>query len=574
MAISPSNPVVGQEMTLQITIRGDSKFNKIQKMIRPTCPGLQFHWNNQPMRSDRTSVINGTMSREYSLSWTATATRKGSFTITPVQLEVDGQNLTSNSVKVVVSQKQTSNFFKLRASLEMNEVYIGQLVKLHIDYLLADQKIQTYERINNGSYQLAGNNYQSFKIPTELEKDFDVIPHTHLPLQSNNTDLYGVPRQRIEISGYLYRVERITLLLKPKRTGRFKVPSLQGIFHEFQQRTTQDFFGRRVLQLVKSRVPIIAQSKEIVLKVVPLPTENAPATFNGLICQNLEVSLKCPDITAGQTVQLHTPLSVQVSMKSDLPPEYLKLPEWSLQSDLVSKFEVSSHSAIEKQIENGKEFSEIIFRPKSKDVTAIPAIHISYFNPVTKGFITVSTAPFPLKVEAIENKHELISDQPSELLNLTADKVKTKLGRVEGIEQSPERIKAASHTRMNLSVFYLLTLCPWLLFGLYGASQAFFKVSKSKRESQKFGLNDSIKRLSETDQPGHMLDVLNNYITHRWNITDPHDVKLSNDSLSRDLKSAMDKLEAASYASVSLADTPTHHDIKELLKEIDKEPVS
>lgn len=111
-----------------------------------------------PRQSSSTRILNGAMSRTQSISYDLFASKIGKYTIPGSSINVKGQKLTSNSVKIeVVKGKAASqiadsdkdSFMKLVTTAE--EAILGQQITLEYK-LFTQQDVNGYELINEPDY--------------------------------------------------------------------------------------------------------------------------------------------------------------------------------------------------------------------------------------------------------------------------------------------------------------------------------------------------------------------------------------------------------------------------------------
>jgi len=475
-------------------------------------------------------------------TWTGQAKTKGSYPVSPFIIEVDGQKLTSKSLTLVVSPQQTSALYLFQTSLSSNQAYVGQSIDLHLDLLMAEQEIQKYERYLGQNYELANRHYNAIELKDDWTKDFHIIPKLVRQAQGASNVYFGSPITSLKIGDFLYRRHRLTFTLEPKQTGIFTIPAMQEPF--FKLSFQRGFFG---VEAQKDSRPIVANAPALKLDVLETPAQNRPSSFNGQVCEVLEVELIVPDLSAGQEVQLHAPLPIQLKISGSLSSESIRNPTWNAQTELLQQFEVSTQSIQRDDQDHFTLFSEIILRPKRTDLTSIPPIEVSYFDPVKKVYLSAKTKAFPIKVQAVDIEAGL-EEKPLALLELQKkkDPIKT-IGRVEGLEVS-HSLLSHTHTRHWPWVWVsLLSYSPLALVGFYYGLSIFIHRKVKYSEEHRFHASGSLKTIQSATSSSAILEALNKFITHKYHVSDPRLAKLSTEH-----KSALDRLlselEAASYA--------------------------
>lgn len=559
--LQPTNPVFGEEVRFTVTIKGQLS-GGISVQQYPSSPGLRINWNS-PSQSQNTSIINGRMSRQYSFSWSGQAIRQGQFTLSPIKMVIGGKPYTGKAINFSVSKQQTSQFYLLKVNAPLKDAYVGQAIPLHIDYCFADQEIRKYERYKGGAYELAGTHYSPLKIPKSLENNFYITAKR--ARQAQNKDYYGEAIASKMIGAFNYRIHRITLLLEPKKTGTFTIPPIDGVFHRLK--AVRGFFG---IELKHASPPIASTSQAITIRVIDPPGQNKPESYHGLVCQKLELRLKVLDIQPHQKVQLHSPLSIEIELICDLPATALSLPPWDVQKQLQKDFYISDESMTSENSGGGKRFKEIIIRPQNKDTKAIPPIQISYFDPVQKKYMIAYSKAFPIEVEAVSNE-ALQQHIPEQALSTPKPiPTPTSVSKIEGLESNLDNLKQSFKSEISWLSYSIIALFPWLLLGLVKLSSSIKKGLQEKSEQGTHGLSDSLRKLTSSQNPSQLLDILNKFICHKWELTDPYQLKLNDQDLLNQTTELLKKLESMSYSSQQAEASSLKDDLKDLLKRLNK----
>lgn len=145
-------------------------------------------------------------------------------------------------------------------------------------------------------------------------------------------------------------------------------------------------------EVVESR-PISAMVEESDIVVLPLPTETQPESFRGAVGQySIEMTAAPTDVRVGD------PILLTLILHGTGRLDTLHAPLLTRQEPLTSDFRVPDEELAGIVTGAAKKFS-LSIRAKRHDVTEIPPIEFSYFDPSAEQFVTLKNEPIPLEVE-------------------------------------------------------------------------------------------------------------------------------------------------------------------------------
>ncbi|MFC1826879.1 BatD family protein, partial [Thermodesulfobacteriota bacterium] len=382
---------VGESFILQIKIDGDDA------PVEPDLSGLQ-DFTVQPRgggQNNRESItiINGKLNRVsehgYVFRYVLTPRRDGILTIPALTITAAGKTLLSQPITIKVSKPQQTDEFNLRQNLSETDCYVGQsLVFSAVWYVNRD--IEEFQ----------------FLLPVLEDPRFEVAD---FPEDSNYTgqdaiaiNLYG--SKVIARTGKVGQHTTVTLrrILIPREAGVYSFEpasvSSRVVTGYRQQRGTQpgnpfnnrlfdDMFGRR--QPVYKQ--LLTQSKSMQLNVQPLPDENRPQDFTGLVGRySLEAE-------AGPTqVNVGDPITVNIMVTGAEYLDNVILPPLNNQPGM-DNFKVPEEMGQGEIDGRVKIFTQTI-RAKNPLITEIPSISLVYFNPETGKYESASSNAIPLQV--------------------------------------------------------------------------------------------------------------------------------------------------------------------------------
>jgi len=147
------------------------------------------------------------------------------------------------------------------------------------------------------------------------------------------------------------------------------------------------------------------------MRVLPLPAQNVPESFNGAI-GNYQLS-----VTAGPTnLGVGDPITVRVQISGRGPIDSLTLPPQPQWRDFTTypptaKVETSDDLGLA----GAKSFEQVII-PQNHEITTLPAVVFSFFDPGARAYRTLTGKAIPLTVRS----SGVASIPPPSLTNVSA----------------------------------------------------------------------------------------------------------------------------------------------------------
>jgi hypothetical protein len=186
--------------------------------------------------------------------------------------------------------------------------------------------------------------------------------------------------------------EFVTLKIRrtylPTRAAALEFPTS---FFEFgRDRQISIFNTRRESHFVKA--------EPFTVEVVPLPSEGQPADFSGAVGKfTMRASVDARDVRVGDSIKFAVEWSGQGNLQFFTPPDLAAL-------DAFRGFRVYGTTE-EKSFERRKVVYDLA--PLSTDVKELPGLSLSVFDPAEKRYVSVSSAPIPLRVRPLERSATL-----------------------------------------------------------------------------------------------------------------------------------------------------------------------
>jgi hypothetical protein len=344
-----------------------------------------------PFTSQSTSIqyINGKSSSSVSFAYTYTiqAQKTGTFTIPSASITVDGKKVTSNGVSIKVlpadatpppsksqgSQNggQTSitndNLF-IRTEVSKTNVYEQEAI-------LVTYKLYTLVDV------VQCNPKNSVDFNGFMKQELEQTSNKQMALENYNGRNYG--------TFVLYKV-----LLYPQRSGviqidKWNFETVVRVQNKAAVRSIFDDFFDSYTNVSK-----FVTAPAVKINVMPLPTANKPASFNGTVGHfTLNSNLTANQVKANDAVTLKLEIAGSGNMKLIKNPT-IKLPDGfeSYDPKVTNNFKTSPAGV------SGTKIIEYLFIPRHSGNFEIPSAEISYFDVQERTYKTLRTPVYKLQV--------------------------------------------------------------------------------------------------------------------------------------------------------------------------------
>ncbi len=310
-------------------------------------------------------------------------TRLGSFRIGPLFVTSGGNRLTSNSL-LLESVEEAPELTQNIPTQGQTDITDRIFVRLAVP----KNKFYTNER-----------------LPIELQLYSDWLDLENIAVEGISTDELVVGdfkkgRTRIEeMSGTRYAVLGYDSFLMAPSPGSFELPPVKVSFYIAKVRRQEGAPPPEMLNDNEVFYNSILRESEVVsrqlktepvrLEVVLMPSENAPKDFRGAVGSfSIEASVDPRKVKAGEPVTVKAIFTGRGNFNA------------ITSLGLDSREEFKAYGARFTPGEN-KLTVEQVLRPLSSDVTEVPEITLSYFDPDKSEYMTARAGPFPIKVEGV-----------------------------------------------------------------------------------------------------------------------------------------------------------------------------
>lgn len=373
VTLSETKIFTGEQFTLSIEVES-SGTHSMQIPSLPDFDGARVLSAN-PSRSTSISIVNGRTTRTTSYIFTLIATEKGSYSVPPINVEIDGEVQQTRPVSFEVVEKgnlsqngpRNPDIF-VQVELDENEPVTGQQI-------VASVVLYFKQGIEVTSFQ------PSFGWTTDgFWKE----------------ELENISQPRAEstiLDGERYR--KATLLryaLFPSRSGDLTLSEYGLNVGMRTQRNRNDpfgsFFGSGTNQ---RRVELTSDPVELTIR--SLPEREPSVRLNAVGDINVERTVNKSRIEAGETFELQT----TVSGEGNIP--LLRRPEYTL-PEQVETFTPRETSNIEREgltIRGEKVFTQQLVTRTPGNIS-IPEERVAVFNPESRGYSYITLPAIDLEV--------------------------------------------------------------------------------------------------------------------------------------------------------------------------------
>jgi hypothetical protein len=334
-------------------------------------------------RQSSTNIINNKVNTTTTtiMTYSLTANRIGQMQIPSVTVTVDGKTYRTNPLTINVIKPGTTELLDLEMLLADTQCYVGEPVVLTVNF---------YVGANIGDFQL---NVPPLTSDDFYVEDSDIKDPQAKDFQLNNGIRISVSQYQVTHNSKNYTLVTFNKVLIPKKAGKIQLEPATVSAEVAVGRTSSrdrlfdDFFGSNI-----QYKRFMVGSEPLELNVLPVPDEDKPSEFYGLIGKyTISASATPTQVNVGDPITLTVKIGGGKYLKPVQWPALEKVPA------LAANFRIPSQKA-SPIIENGfKVFTQTI-RANNDSVTEIPPIPLAYFDTARGQYATAKTEPIKLEV--------------------------------------------------------------------------------------------------------------------------------------------------------------------------------
>jgi len=382
-SVEPRILRVGEAATANFTVHG------LQNAPPPDLPlpdGIQI---SGPTQERRIQFLNGQMQSWTVFSYRLIPLRTGKMEIGPIRYTAQGRSVEVPAVAIRVlsdaagtddesKPRELSDLLFARMHIQRNKVYNQEIFDLELAlYVSPELKLGRELEVSN--------------LP---ESGLIVQPFQELRSrrESVGEHIFHVRRFRTKVqaltAGAFQLAPTLEVVLRIARDGRRRSNDPFSMGRRFGSSIFDEFFSHEERQAVRLDV------EPLELVVLPLPEENRPANFSGAVGKfSVDVVVEPAELTVGDPVTIKTRVAGKGNIENVAPPEILLGEEFKIYEPKLLNKDVRSGS------DQGSKVFEQVVIPKSAEITGLPQIQFSYFDPEERQYRTITRGPFELNIK-------------------------------------------------------------------------------------------------------------------------------------------------------------------------------
>lgn len=357
----------------------------------PKVPGLNI--SNNPQTFRKVSLVNGVTSIKLELSFSARASRQGSFKIPSWQLTIDGESHTVPPANLKVlgpsqqdllrkQQKQKADEdLKQAAFLEYSMprefLFEGETMVSEISLFLWDR--MPFTRIENAPVKV-GDSFSLTALGQPNEKRNIIKFNKSYSSYSWTVGLTAAISGKHDLSYH----SNVRIRTNNQKTSPFNSPFFNDPFFGF---------GREESIKVSSKV------REIEIR--PLPMKGRPPSFSGAIG-----TFKTSSSIDSETVSLGDPVRLTFSISGNGNFSAMPAPTLTQNNDFKFGPPAFFFSGNEQTKFSGTQGFEYIITPLKPGLLKLPSPNFSFFDPIQEEYITLPNLEHTIRVDPGEKWNE------------------------------------------------------------------------------------------------------------------------------------------------------------------------
>lgn len=303
--------------------------------------------------------------------------KTGRLTLPPFEATYKGRLSRTRKFPIKVTKDTSGALVMCKVITDADHMYVGQSLDMRMEVWI--------RRFRQGTYEMSARvTWFSFREPAASQLGpFAEAAEEPSYREDTRPDDDGVPRE--------YFVFILDGIVRPTKPGRLDFSDLKFAY-KYPVKLVRSMFG---MQAERSRELVITPEAPA-LRIKSLPQEGRPADFNGAVGRyRIRAQAKPTEIPVGD------PITLTLTIGGEGLLDRLSAPRLDQVDALTRDFEIWGESLAGEIQGNSKRFTQTI-RALREDVTEIPPIPMSYFDPEEEAFKTVLSKAIPLVVKSAE----------------------------------------------------------------------------------------------------------------------------------------------------------------------------
>ena len=497
----------------------------------PAIDGLNIRATGAPSRSSQVTIINGRRTENSSTTYAyqVTPSRAGTFEIPALEIQTTSGVERTRPIRFSATKSDTGNLMFAKIIGNGDKVFVGQPIESTL-MIWIKPFVDRRSRIKLSAEQM----WQLVSDQSEWGSFQPVLEEmANSGQRISGREVLRTDDEGIERSYYLYEIDAT---IYPKSAGKLTGQEVQVVyqyplalgssrdpFDSFFENSpfggmggssmASQFFGGnspfgRSLTIAGAR-PIAVTPDVSSVEITAIPSAGQPADYRGAVGQySIGTQASPAHVKAGD------PITLQIGIRGTGPMELVQAPPLQQIPSLATDFKVTDESLAGILQGNVKVFATTI-RPRHENVTQIPAIPFSFFDPSSEQFVTVKSAPIQIQVDKAETLalDSIVGNSGAAKSDGTQQTASTPTLSLENTDSTSVLRSSSAFGPTQLWWLLLLPPIAWLAVSTWrirrdSRSHEFAKtVRKIRNVDSSTELADAVQRAINRQQGNHQLSL-------------------------------------------------------------------
>ena len=388
VSYSANTTWVDTPIQVQFTIQGAQE---IGEPILPEQDGLQFDYLGVTQDRSGMEIKNG-VRRSYrmvGLTISVTPIREGAFEIEPITIDINGKPYSSSVIELTAIEPRNDGRVSVELSGPERAVYMGESVNLTLSI--------SVEQYVSEEYGVEASESVSWQLIDLEQSEWGPFLESIKELVNNRQRPKGETRVRDGRVYFVYEIEREVRPADIQALEQLTEVTIAASYPTGVRRSRSIFNSGLEFS---GLIPLRVRAEVGDINVTPLPEEGKPADFRGAVGDFvIRASAKPVRVTAGDPITFSFLIGNVEQNNSIL--DTLRPPPLDQLEALTKNFKIPTDPIAGTVDGNIKIFTQSI-RPRDENVTEIPPIPFSFFDPDLDDYRTLYTNPIPIEVAPAE----------------------------------------------------------------------------------------------------------------------------------------------------------------------------
>jgi hypothetical protein len=461
----PAPHYAGEAIEIHVVVAGFDEDPAPTVVVASPPRGKLVAAGVRPNVSTSISIVNGQMRRSKEVTFTYVyqlhVDKPGPIVIGPFAVTQGDTSTTSRSLRLDLQALPSSDQIAVELEFQDTPIYVGERVPMTLRFWLTGRL-----RENLHQYTLQVPFFALTETFQFLEAP-GAAGTTKVEVQTPSGPLAMMGSAREEKrDGETYLIVEIRRIVVPLRAGNLEVPPARLDVEEGVRFRRDLFGGRRPTEVRKWRT----QDRVRRLSVKQIPADRMPESFAGAVGSGFSLV-----VSADRTVvKMGEPIALHFELRGDGNLETVALPRLDAEGLLPSASFRVADGEIPGRLEDGVKRFTAMVRVLDPDISEIPALEYSWFDPTTGQFASAKSRPIALSVgdaqvigaadvqsgeRALDGLASDLEQETARLASGSGPLVLT--GADLAIERDADRLLRRASTR---------TRNTWTIAGLYAGS--------------------------------------------------------------------------------------------------------